>query len=124
MVKPKPTPKNGSRRTAGQPTSAETLAKTKAREQEKIQEASRILRLAGCDTRLRILLFLEQVNSSAVEIRSEIKSMTDQAVSYQCSLLVGGGLISRKYQGKSVVYALTPTGAKLVSAINAIEVGL
>ena len=110
-----------SRRIVDEVMGAEILAKAKAREQEKIKEASRILRLAGCETRLRILLFLERVNSGASEIRAEIGGLTDQAISYQCSQLVVGGLVSRESRGKAVIYSLTPLGKKIAGLIKGMK---
>ncbi len=72
---------------------------------QEIEKVSRIFKLLGDATRVKILLFLEDGEQKVTAIAQAIE-MEQSAVSHQLKLLKDNRLVKSRREGKTVLYRL------------------
>lgn len=71
-----------------------------------IEDLSRLFKIFGDNTRLRILWALDTVDEMCVCGLSEALNMTNSAISHQLRILKDADLIKGRREGKSIYYSL------------------
>lgn len=82
--------------------------------EETIQKVSRIFKLLGDPTRVRILLLLDKAGSLNVGTIAEKLNMAQSAISHQLKLLRDNHLLKNRKEGKVVYYQLDDDHVKQI----------
>ncbi len=86
---------------------------------ESLPRISKVLRLAGNETRLKILFLIYQEDAMCPSDLAEVMEMTVPAVSQQLKKLSQSGLISSQKNGQTIFYTFNENrGGILIPILN------
>jgi ArsR family transcriptional regulator len=75
--------------------------------QKEAVRAAALASIISNETRVSIILFLQEKQGAYVQEIAEALDMSQSAISHQLSLLLEGGVVSSKKEGRDVFYALS-----------------